>query len=185
MAELKVEIDDELWFKFRDVVKKRYGGIRGFVGKAVEEALKLYIDLVSKNNFRSALELLKDQEEAKSVIYTIGYEGKTVSNFIDILQKHGIKLLVDVRELPLSRKNGFSKTKLKEALNKVGIEYVSFKELGAPKDLRHELKDKNIKFEEFKRLYMNYLNNHLDAIKRLQLKLWRILQDPHHFLKSA
>jgi len=168
MAELKVEIDDELWFKFRDVVKKRYGGIRGFVGKAVEEALKLYIDLISKNNFRPALELLEDREGAKFIIYTIGYEGKTVSNFIDILQKHGIKLLVDVREIPLSRKDGFSKTKLKEMLDKVGIEYVSFKELGAPKDLRHELRDKSIRFEEFKRLYKDYLNKHLDAIKRLE-----------------
>jgi hypothetical protein len=165
MAELKVEIDDELWFKFRDVVKKRYGGIKGFVGKAVEEALKLYIDQISKNNFRSALET---QEKTKPTIYTIGYEGRTISNLIDVLQNHGIQLLVDVRELPLSRKNGFSKSSLKKYLNEAGIEYISIRELGTPKEIRHNLKDKVISWQKFKELYMVYLDKHIDTVKRLE-----------------
>jgi mevalonate kinase len=168
MAYLSVEIDDELWFKFRDVVKRRYGGIKGFVGKAVEEALELYIDLISKNNFKPALELLETQEETKPVIYTIGYEGRSISNLVDILQKHGIQLLVDVRELPLSRKNGFSKTALREHLNKAGIEYISIRELGTPKEIRHDLRDKAISWQKFKELYMKHLDKHMDAVKRLE-----------------
>lgn len=166
MAQLKVEIDDEIWLKFRNVVKRRYGGVKGYISRAVEDALRLYIE----SSFKSALELLEEQRktETKPVIYTIGYEGKTISNFIDILQKHGVKLLVDVRELPLSRKNGFSKSRLKEMLNKARIEYLSIRELGAPKDLRHELKGKKVGFEEFRRQYEEHLNNNLDAIRRLE-----------------
>jgi len=116
-------------------------------------------------NFKPASEILNEQQ---TVIYTVGYEGRSIINFIDVLKSHRIKLLVDVRELPLSRKNGFSKTKLKEFLKDAGILYLSFRELGTPKDLRHELKDRNIRFEEFRKLYIEYLNEHLDAIKRLE-----------------
>jgi len=118
--------------------------------------------------FKPALELLETQEGTKLVIYTIGYEGRTISNLIDILQKHGIQLLVDVRELPLSRKNGFSKTALREHLNKAGIEYISIRELGTPKEIRHDLKDKAISWQKFKELYIEYLNKHMDAVKRLE-----------------
>jgi len=122
--------------------------------------------LEDQENFKSALELL--EKETNPVIYTIGYESKTVSSFINILQNYGIKLLVDVRELPLSRKNGFSKTRLKETLNKAGIGYLSIRELGTPRDLRHELKDRKVGFEVFRRQYEEHLNNNLDAIKRLE-----------------
>jgi AbrB family looped-hinge helix DNA binding protein len=124
--------------------------------------------LEDSKGFKPALELLETQEETKPIIYTVGYEGKTISNLIDILQKHGIRLLVDVRELPLSRKNGFSKTALKEHLNKAGIEYISIRELGTPKEIRHDLRDKAISWQKFRELYIEYLNKHMDAVKRLE-----------------
>lgn len=43
---------------------------------------------------------------------------------------------MDVRELPLSRRRGFSKTALGEALGAVGIEYVHVRALGNPKPNR-------------------------------------------------
>ena len=168
MVNLSVEIDDNLWIRFRNIVKKRYGGIKGYMSTAVEEAIELYVKLASSNNFISALELLDSQNENKPVIYTIGYEGRTISNLVDTLQKHNIKLLVDVRELPLSRKNGFSKTALKNHLNKAGIEYISIKELGTPKELRHDYRDKVIDWKRFRELYIKYLNSHKDAIKKLE-----------------
>ena len=87
---------------------------------------------------------------------------------IDVLQNHGIQLLVDVRELPLSRKNGFSKSSLKKYLNEAGIEYISIRELGTPKEIRHNLKDKVISWQKFKELYMVYLDKHIDTVKRLE-----------------
>lgn len=48
-------------------------------------------------------------------IFTIGYEGATVEEFLAALQNAAVERLIDVRALPLSRRPGFSKTPLKAA----------------------------------------------------------------------
>jgi uncharacterized protein (DUF488 family) len=65
-------------------------------------------------------------------IFTIGYEGATVGEFLAALEKAGVKRVIDVRALPLSRRPGFSKTPLSAALGEAGIEYVHLKALGTP-----------------------------------------------------
>jgi uncharacterized protein (DUF488 family) len=69
-------------------------------------------------------------------IFTIGYEGATVPEFIAALQEAGVERVIDVRALPLSRRPGFSKSPLKAALEEVGIEYVHLKALGTPSEGR-------------------------------------------------
>jgi uncharacterized protein (DUF488 family) len=69
-------------------------------------------------------------------IFTIGYEGATVPEFIAALQKAGVERVIDVRALPLSRRPGFSKTPLRTALQEAAIEYVHLKALGTPSDGR-------------------------------------------------
>jgi uncharacterized protein (DUF488 family) len=65
-------------------------------------------------------------------IFTIGYEGATVPELIAALEKAGVERVIDVRALPLSRRPGFSKTPLKNALAEAGIGYVHLKALGTP-----------------------------------------------------
>jgi uncharacterized protein (DUF488 family) len=65
--------------------------------------------------------------------YTIGYEGSRVDEFVATLRRAGIETLIDVRDLPLSRKPGFSKSALAEKLEAHGIAYVHLKGLGDPK----------------------------------------------------
>lgn len=65
-------------------------------------------------------------------IFTIGYEGTTVPEFIAALKHAGIERVIDVRALPLSRRPGFSKTALRGALEAAGIEYIHLKALGTP-----------------------------------------------------
>lgn len=67
------------------------------------------------------------------MIATIGYEGSAIDAFIASLLRASIDLLIDVRDLPLSRKKGFSKNQLAEALRRHGIEYVHLRGLGDPK----------------------------------------------------
>ncbi|GAA6761743.1 MULTISPECIES: DUF488 domain-containing protein [Thermus] len=74
------------------------------------------------------------------VVYTIGYEGLKLPEFISFLRGKGIVVVADVRELPLSRKPGFSKVSLRAALEDAGIYYRHIRELGAPKPLRDYLK---------------------------------------------
>jgi uncharacterized protein (DUF488 family) len=69
-------------------------------------------------------------------IFTIGYEGTTVPEFIAALQAAAVERVIDVRALPLSRRPGFSKTPLRTALQEVGIDYVHLKALGTPSDGR-------------------------------------------------
>ena len=69
-------------------------------------------------------------------IFTIGYEGATVPEFVDVLKKARVERVIDVRALPLSRRPGFSKSPLKAALEDAGIEYVHLKALGTPAEGR-------------------------------------------------
>ena len=65
-------------------------------------------------------------------LFTIGYEGATMADFLAALGAAGVRRVIDVRALPLSRRSGFSKTPLKNALAEVGIDYVHLKALGTP-----------------------------------------------------
>ncbi|MFL6735998.1 MAG: DUF488 family protein [Sphingomonas sp.] len=69
-------------------------------------------------------------------IFTIGYEGATVPEFVKALRDAGVERVIDVRALPLSRRPGFSKSPLKGALEDADIEYVHLKALGTPAEGR-------------------------------------------------
>ena len=68
----------------------------------------------------------------KTALFTIGYEGRALDEFLGVLAKAKIDRLIDVRSLPLSRRRGFSKTPLREALAAAGIEYVHLRSAGNP-----------------------------------------------------
>lgn len=65
-------------------------------------------------------------------IFTIGYEATTMGDFLAALKQAGVERVIDVRALPLSRRPGFSKTPLRNALAEEGIDYVHLKALGTP-----------------------------------------------------
>jgi uncharacterized protein (DUF488 family) len=69
-------------------------------------------------------------------IFTIGYEGATVPEFVAALKSADVERVIDVRALPLSRRPGFSKSPLRAALEESGIEYVHLKALGTPSEGR-------------------------------------------------
>jgi uncharacterized protein (DUF488 family) len=69
-------------------------------------------------------------------IFTIGYEGATVAEVLAALERAGVRRVIDVRGLPLSRRPGFSKTPLSGALAEAGIGYVHLKALGTPAEGR-------------------------------------------------
>jgi uncharacterized protein (DUF488 family) len=69
---------------------------------------------------------------------TIGYEGIDIERFLTLLRSHAVETVVDVRELPLSRKSGFSKKALQGHLAHAGIQYIHVPELGCPRQIRHQ-----------------------------------------------
>jgi hypothetical protein len=73
-------------------------------------------------------------------LFTIGYEGTNIEQFFGQLCSAGVETIVDVRQLPLSRKPGFSKRALAEEASSRGLNYVHMVELGCPKLIRDEYK---------------------------------------------
>ncbi|TDH63391.1 DUF488 domain-containing protein [Dankookia rubra] len=69
-------------------------------------------------------------------LFTIGYEGTTPDRLIETLREAGVTTLVDVRELPNSRRPGFAKRALSEALGRAGIGYRHLRALGTPPEGR-------------------------------------------------
>lgn len=68
-----------------------------------------------------------------TAFFTIGYEGATPENFTATLQRAGIAVLLDVRDVAWSRKPGFSKEALRASLAAAGIDYLHLKGLGNPR----------------------------------------------------
>lgn len=66
-------------------------------------------------------------------LYTIGYEGAELSDLIGTLVEAGVQHVLDVREVPQSRRRGFSKKALGEALSGQKIGYSHDRQLGDPK----------------------------------------------------
>ena len=84
-------------------------------------------------------------EQAKPVtkgpgLVTIGYEGKSLERYLNLLLRDGVTILCDVRRNPLSRKYGFSKSTLSKACEGVGIRYEHLPELGIASEERRDLK---------------------------------------------
>jgi len=71
-------------------------------------------------------------------VMTTGYEGMELAAFLALLKRCGVTTLVDVRELPISRKRGFAKAALREELANHQIDYLHLPALGCPRDIRHE-----------------------------------------------
>lgn len=89
-----------------------------------------------------------------SQIYTIGYEGSDFERFIETLSILGIEVVADVRQLPISRKRGFSKNRLAEGLQAHGISYRHFKDLGDPKAGREAARSGH--YEAFRTIFLNH-----------------------------
>lgn len=68
-----------------------------------------------------------------TILFTIGYEGADLADFVATLKAVGVPRVVDVRALAISRRKGFAKRALSSALTDAGIEYVHLKGLGNPK----------------------------------------------------
>ena len=69
-------------------------------------------------------------------IFTIGYEGATLAEFLAALSSAGVARVIDVRAVPNSRRPGFSKTPLRNALAESDIDYVHLRALGTPAEGR-------------------------------------------------
>jgi uncharacterized protein (DUF488 family) len=104
-------------------------------------------------------------------LLTIGYEGREIDEFVLRLKSFNVTHLIDVREIPLSRKKGFSKSTLGQRLQDVNIEYVHAKPLGSPAAIRNKLKS-DWDYKSFFKAYSEYLSRNMDAVEKVHQYLF-------------
>jgi uncharacterized protein (DUF488 family) len=76
----------------------------------------------------------------RPLLMTVGYEGAPLEQFLATLQAAGVETVLDVRELPWSRRREFAKSQLAAMLAGHGIGYLHRKALGTPKPGRDAAK---------------------------------------------
>lgn len=112
-------------------------------------------------------------------LYTIGYEGVSIEQYINKLILEDVHLLCDVRKNAYSQKYGFNKSQLEMACVGVGIQYVHIPDLGIDSSKRQDLrsqKDYDILFDEYERTTLAenqdslcYVRQLVDEYKRVAL----------------
>jgi uncharacterized protein (DUF488 family) len=105
-------------------------------------------------------------------LYTSGYEGLSVDAFFEALLANRVKTLIDIREAPISRKPGFSKSALSAAAQEHGLVYIHIQALGAPTEMRRDYREDQ-DWARFVRRYKRHLATQDEAIHDLAKKVHR------------
>lgn len=102
------------------------------------------------------------------MLFTIGYERASVEDFIATLHLGGVETLVDIRDRAQSRRRGFSKSALSDALHDAGIGYIHLKQLGDPKEGREAARRGD--FDEFRKIFTKVMSGSVaqEAIEQLE-----------------
>lgn len=118
----------------------------------------------------------RPKEPGTPLFATIGYEGGSIEAYLNKLIKTQIRVLVDVRKNPISRKYGFSKNTLSSLLGKVGIQYMHMPELGIASADRKTLNTQRDYDRLFDRYEKSVLKHQANAIKNL----YEVYQENRH-----
>jgi uncharacterized protein (DUF488 family) len=107
-----------------------------------------------------------------TTLFTVGYQGISLEEYLLRLIKNDVKLLVDVRNNPVSMKYGFSKSQLEKYTRNLGIGYIHIPEVGITSDLRQELQTQ----EDYDKLFTLYRKNNLSKTNNFQLQILNMLK---------
>lgn len=130
---------------------------------------KIAKNLLSEELYERVLQAIPNQ--SKQSMFTIGYQGISLENYLNKLVKNNIQLLVDVRKNPLSQKYGFSKTLLKRYCESLDIDYIHIPEVGINSNLRQSLENQS----DYDQLFENYKKTTLIETEKNQRDILNLL----------
>lgn len=144
--------------KVLQFIKSRFGSCSG--DDLIEYTYKNYpyyaLKSIISKKFLNSAELNKVSHTVpknnETILYTIGYEGISLEEYLNKLILNDVKLLCDVRKNSLSMKYGFSKGQLQKACEALEIKYVHIPDLGIDSDKRQNLNtqiDRDVLFKEY------------------------------------
>ena len=105
--------------------------------------------------------------------YSIGYQGLTLDQYLNELIRQDVRVLADVRNNPYSMKYGYTGEVFSGAVEKMGIRYVSFKELGIVSQNRQNLESQ----ADYDRIFAEYEATVLPRETAALAKLYKIYED--------
>lgn len=120
---------------------------------------------------------LQKPHKTQQQLFTIGYEGVSLEEYINKLLLADIPLLCDVRKNAYSQKYGFSKSQLQKACEGVGVRYVHVPSLGIESNKRQELKtqrDYDILFDDYERTTLKENTESIKYVSGLLMHYKRI-----------
>jgi uncharacterized protein (DUF488 family) len=109
--------------------------------------------------------------EERLRLLTLGYEGRDLPEVLEILRRHAVEQVLDVRDNASSKKAGFAEEDLKEALAGIGVAYAHLSELGCAKESRHALwrgGDEQLFREEYRRRLAERPEAFDDLVRRVR-----------------
>ncbi len=124
----------------RSVREDAAGVVERFRGKDADELIDYVYRRFPWYTLNSKVRKLRSRPVARPAVYTVGYEGRLVDGFLNLLLRAGVQRLVDVRSNPVARRYGFHKRTLAGLCANVQIGYVHLPELGIPSELRRGLR---------------------------------------------
>jgi uncharacterized protein (DUF488 family) len=107
----------------------------------------------------------------ETVLFTIGYEGISLEEYLNRLLRNDVKVLVDVRNNPLSMKYGFSKSQLQKFCDNLGILYIHIPEVGIRSEKRQELNTQT----DYDKLFVAYRKSNLAKTGEQQQQILKLL----------
>jgi len=127
-------------------------------------------EILDEKYYQKVLDVVPKSD--KTILFTIGYEGISLEEYLIRLVRNDVKILIDVRRNPLSMKFGFSKTLLQKYCNALDIEYLHFPDVGIESDKRQELNDQS----DYDRLFEHYKKNNIPKTLETQNKILDLLK---------
>jgi uncharacterized protein (DUF488 family) len=100
-------------------------------------------------------------------VYSLGYEGWKLNSLVENLVQNRVAVLFDVRMTPSSRRPGFSRRSLEEALTAAGITYVHEPALGNPPENRAAFGSEETLDAGRRRMKRRLRNGTAPALRRL------------------